>query len=139
MPASLTGTGGVLLITLEVAIAALLAFRATAVFGLAAAAGVLVAFGVSMALIARREPSVPCRCFGASARPMGVTLVARNLALAAITAAAAALGPSRLTHPADTALAVLSGAAAAALIIRLDDILELFSWPSREARIQRNR
>jgi hypothetical protein len=71
VPARLTGTGAVFLITLEVMIAALLAFPATAALGLAAAAGVLVAFGVSMALIARRGPSMPCRCFGASARPMG--------------------------------------------------------------------
>jgi hypothetical protein len=65
--------------------------------------------------------------------------IARNLALAALAAAAAALGPGRVSHPADTVLAVLSGAAAAALIIRLDDILELFSQPSGKPRIQRNR
>jgi hypothetical protein len=136
---SLTRTGAVLLITLEVAIAALLAVPATAAFGLATAAAVLVGFGMSMALIARRGPSVPCRCFGSSTRPMGATQIARNLALAAIAAAAAALGASCVTHPADTVLAVLSGAAAAALIIRLDDILELFSQPSGKPRIQRNR
>jgi methylamine utilization protein MauE len=104
----------------------LLAIPATAIPGLALAAGLMAAFAAAIGVVTRRGVSVPCRCFGVSARPLGAAHVTRNILLAAVAlaaAAVAALRPGPAPGPADTALALLTGVAAAAVIVRLDDIL----------------
>jgi hypothetical protein len=82
----------------------------------------------SIGVIIRRGMSVPCRCFGASSRSVGAAHLTRNLALAALAAAAAVAvavyrGTGLSPEPPEIWLALLSGAAVAAVIIRLDDIL----------------
>jgi hypothetical protein len=89
----------VALVAAEAAAAALLLPEATAVAGLALAAALLAGFSVVILVVTRRGVQAPCRCFGASTRPLGYPHAARNALLAA----------------------------AALLVVRFDDVLELFA------------
>ena len=95
--------------------------------GLWLATATLTLLTVLVAALLRRGVRAPCRCFGASARPMGRVHVARN-AIAAIVAAAGALlhgaGPS--PDPTAIALGLGAGLAGAFLLMRMDDVADLF-------------
>jgi len=126
VPANRIKPVAVLVVAAEAVAVPLLAIPATAILGLALAAGLMVMFAAAIGAVTRRGVSVPCRCFGVSARPLGAAHVTRNILLAAVAAAAAvAASVSRGSGPgaSGTALALLTGIAAAAVIVRLDDIL----------------
>ncbi|MEU1673621.1 MauE/DoxX family redox-associated membrane protein [Streptomyces roseifaciens] len=116
-------------VTAECAVCVSLAVPVTAatVAGLVTAAGLLTVFTAAIAVSVRRGVRTPCRCFGASASPLGPRHIVRNLALtaAAVTGAAAVAAPGA-TAPGGTAVAVLGGLLLGGLVAALDDILDLF-------------
>jgi hypothetical protein len=123
------------LVGAECAVVVLLALPWTGPAGLALAAALLLFFAAAIAWVGHHGVTVPCRCFGNSARPMGRAQILRNVALAGAAAAAAAgpVQPDRPLAAADATLAVLLGATTALVVTRLDDIAELFSPSHREA------
>ncbi|MEU0281572.1 MauE/DoxX family redox-associated membrane protein [Streptomyces sp. NPDC088147] len=95
--------------------------------GFILAAGLLAAFTAGIAITAARRTGVRCRCFGASASPLGARHAARNAALALIAVTGAALAPAiARVQPAEALLAVCAGTLAGALAIVWDDIVGLF-------------
>lgn len=117
----------------------LLAARVTEMAGLALAASLLTAFSVGIAVSARQGPPVPCRCFGPSETPFGYRHVVRNSLLIAVAVTgglAATPGGSSELHPAAIVVAV-AAACVAALVIRVDDLVDLFAGPPAAARVGR--
>ena len=117
--ATVAGEAGVLL---------LLALPWTVPAGFALAAGLLCAFTVSVVLALRGGRTAPCRCFGASAAPLGATHLVRNLSLltlclTGLLGGAFVAGPA--SHPAGLGLSVAAGALAALFVVRLDDVVAL--------------
>ncbi len=101
---------------------------AEAALALAAALTAVLAAGV--AVVVRRGTQASCACFGARpGRPLGRAHLARNLVLLA------ALGTGLVTSPlaggsgppAAAALGVAAGSVAALVIIRWEDLADLFS------------
>ncbi|MEN3308412.1 MAG: hypothetical protein V7603_4614 [Micromonosporaceae bacterium] len=121
---------GTALAAAEGAALVLLVLPPTQAAGLVLAGCVLAFFAGAVGWIVRRGVSVACRCFGESSKPMGTTEVIRNalLSLAAWSAALAALlGAAPLPPAADAAPALLLGTGLALVVVRLDDIVQLFS------------
>jgi hypothetical protein len=92
-----------------------------------------------VALIIRRGAQARCACFGArSSRPLGRAHLARNVGLLAVVGVGLIAAP--LAHgrpaPAGAMLAAVAGAAAALVVIRWEDIADLFAPvpPSTAAR-----
>ncbi|GGK99299.1 methylamine utilization protein MauE [Planomonospora parontospora subsp. parontospora] len=114
----------------EAAAVLLLAWPPTVPLGFAAAVGTLAVLTGGILATLRRGRRVPCRCFGASAAPLGRVHVARNLVLAALggagLAAWSAAGASA-PHPAGAVLALVAAGVGALLVVRLDDLMELFT------------
>ncbi|GAA3145440.1 hypothetical protein GCM10010466_40630 [Planomonospora alba] len=114
----------------EAAAVLLLAWPPAVPVGFAAAVGTLAVLTGGVLAALRRGRRVPCRCFGASAAPLGRVHVVRNLVLAALgcagLAAWAAAGASA-PHPAGVALAIAAAGVGALLVVRLDDLMELFT------------
>jgi hypothetical protein len=84
--------------------------------------------GVGVAI--RRGTQASCACFGsASPRPLGAAQLARNITM--LTVMAAGLIGQGLGHgmqaPAEAALGVAAGAIIGLMLIRLDDLIVLFS------------
>ncbi|GAA0241065.1 MauE/DoxX family redox-associated membrane protein [Cryptosporangium japonicum] len=102
------------------------------VAGLVLGAALLGAFGVAILGAVRRGVTAPCRCFGASARPLGVAAAVRNGLLAVLAtggAAAAAAVPAPLdgAHPAGVAIAAFGALVLAVLTISFDDVADLLT------------
>ena len=122
-------------VTLEFAAAALLPW--TPAFGLGLGAALLAAFAVATAKAVRRGHRAPCRCFGASSRPLDAGHVVRNGLLATLAAAGTAgalAGPAdtggdliATLHPAGIAVAAVAATMLATLVIFGDDITDLFA------------
>ena len=99
----------------------------------AAAAVLLAAFSVVLMVLVRRGDDASCACFGASATPVGLPHVVRNLLLlgvAGLGAAQAAALPSGGAWPAAVpaaCLAALVGSVVAVLVISTDTLVSLFS------------
>jgi Methylamine utilisation protein MauE len=97
--------------------------------GFAMAAVALGAFTAAIVVTVRRGTVAGCRCFGGSAAPFGWHHVVRNgllLAAAAAGAYASAAGSAPPSLPAGL-LAVPAGVVCAALVVRLDDLVDVFS------------
>lgn len=97
--------------------------------GFALAAALLAAFTLAIAAVLRRGTPVSCRCFGeAAAAPFGRHHLARNVALTAVagTGAYASLGDPGLTV-ATAVLSVPLAVVGALVVVRLDDVVALFS------------
>ncbi|MCD9194405.1 MauE/DoxX family redox-associated membrane protein [Streptomyces albireticuli] len=103
---------------------------AVAVAGFAVAGVLLGGFAAAVTLSVRRGVRTPCRCFGASTRPLGLRHVVRNLALTAAASAGAAAvlvsGAVRPDAPGGVVVAVTGGLLLGGLVVTLDDILDLF-------------
>ncbi|MEW9551988.1 MauE/DoxX family redox-associated membrane protein [Nonomuraea sp. NPDC050783] len=116
-------------ITGELATAVLLVADVTALAGLAAGAALLAAFTMAIGAALRRGTPASCRCFGASAQPLGRRHLVRNAILLSVVALgvtgaspATALGAAGW----DPAALLLSGFVAvllAALVISYDDLV----------------
>ncbi|GAA2577200.1 MauE/DoxX family redox-associated membrane protein [Actinomadura fulvescens] len=122
---------GRVVVAAEVAAVPLVLAPVTAVAGLGLAAALLAAFGVAMAAALRGGVSTSCRCFGASTAPIGWRHVARNALLVCVAVAGlAAASTVGSPPPAGMALAAVSAAVLALLVIRLDDLYDLFAAPN---------
>lgn len=95
-------------------------------------AALLAVFTAAIGLLLHRGQRAPCHCFGVRAAPLGPAHLVRNLVLLALTVTGA-LSPAGTYDVGAVALAVVSGAVVALLVVRLDDLVALFS-PPRPAR-----
>lgn len=107
------------------------------VVGLLLAAALLLTFGAAVLAAVARGATAPCRCFGASVRPLGRAHAGRNgaLGLSALVAAVGAAtapvaGGTGLVadlHPGGVGVAVFGALVLAVLTIAFDDVADLFS------------
>ncbi|MBP2327582.1 hypothetical protein JOF56_007967 [Kibdelosporangium banguiense] len=97
--------------------------------GLLGAGALLLIFTVAIGLMLRRGERAPCHCFGTRDTPLGLAHVVRNLFLLALCVLGS-LGDSSGFAVPGVVLAVVAGLLAATLVIRLDDLLALFSTTS---------
>ncbi|GHC68001.1 MauE/DoxX family redox-associated membrane protein [Streptomyces cinnamoneus] len=128
-PAPLVRPLAALVVTGECLVCLLLAVPAPAAAagGFVLAAVLLLAFAGAVAVVAGRGTRTPCRCFGTSSTPLGLRHVVRNVLLAAVAGAGAAVtGAAGRTQPAGLVLAALAGLLLGGLVAVLDDILGLF-------------
>lgn len=116
-------------------VAVVLALPVLPAVGLALAAILLSAFSVAIGVAVRRGVTAPCRCFGASSRPLGASQAARNAVLALLALSGAALGGSgyRGVTPAGVAIAVFGAVVLALLTIFFDDVTDPFTVGSAPA------
>lgn len=113
----------------EAAVPVLLLPAATTVAGFALAAVLLLGLAGVVALVLRRGMDVTCLCFGTAAASLRLRHLVRNLVLAAV-AASGALGAAVLpaaSDPVGAVVAVGAGIVVAALVVVMDDIVDLFS------------
>lgn len=115
---------GAVVVALELAAPVLLAIRPR--LGLALVLGLVGAFTTAMIVTLRRGTPLTCRCFGASAQPVGAGHVVRNALLLAACALATAAGWGERIAPsadlAEVAIAAALGLIAGILITRWDDL-----------------
>ncbi|WP_411084267.1 MauE/DoxX family redox-associated membrane protein [Streptomyces sp. cmx-18-6] len=116
----------------EFLVLALLVPAGTVPAGFLAAVLLLCAFAAGIVLALRAGGSAPCRCFGASSAPLGRVHVVRNLILAVAGAgglASAALGAGAAwpAHAGGVAVAGVAAVLGVFLVVRLDDLMSLFS------------
>lgn len=127
-PLSLPAVGAAV-VTLELAVPVLLLAWPPA--GLVLVMALLGGFTAVMVKTLRAGAPLTCRCFGASAQPIGPGHVVRNallLAAAAVAAVAVWLGDGAAppSDPATAAIALALGAIAGLLITRWDDLAFVF-------------
>lgn len=128
VPIRLSVPAAVAVITAEAATAIACIVTPTRVYGLAAAIGLLGAFSV-VAERATRRPPTPCRCFGSGTVPLGRRHVARNLILGALATAGligALTNDTSVSWP-SASLCVLGAVVTTALVVRADDLIDLFA------------
>lgn len=111
----------------EAAVAVLLAAPATTGAGLALAVLLLAVFTGAIALVLRRGTRASCPCFGAATTPFGVRHLARNGVLVAVAVTGLATNGPGSAAAGGVLLAVLTGTVAASLVVRLDDVVDLFA------------
>ncbi|MEU2281570.1 MauE/DoxX family redox-associated membrane protein [Streptomyces sp. NPDC013178] len=128
VPPALQGLAAPAVVTAEFAVWALLAVPTAqaGTLGQLLATSLLAAFTVGIARTVRRRSAVTCRCFGASATPVGVRHIARN-ALLVVVALSCLLAPvSGSASAGEAAVAALAGLAMGLVTAALDEILALF-------------
>ncbi|GIH02774.1 hypothetical protein Rhe02_08410 [Rhizocola hellebori] len=102
--------------------------------GLPAAAALMAGYAGAIGVVLRRGTQTPCACFGSpSDRPLSRLQLARNLVLfaAACAGTLAAFAPAQTAVRLEgAALTLLAAALLTVVVVRLDDIVELFApWP----------
>jgi hypothetical protein len=107
----------------ELAVIALLVFRPTVSFLLAL--GLLTAFTVALAAALRRGENAPCHCFGSGGTPLGRRHLVRNAVLLSIATLGLAF-PTTSPPPAESLPAATIAIAAAMIVIRFDDLVDLY-------------
>jgi len=127
VPARLRPATAVAVTVLELAAGALLIAWPTS--GYLLALGLFTAFTLGLGIALRAGARVACRCFGASATPIGRAHVVRNALLIAVA------GLGALAANAESALDerwpwLLAGALLGGAITRWDDLAFLFGPPS---------
>jgi hypothetical protein len=119
----------------ELAVVLMLLLPWTAEAGLALGAAVLVTFSAVSVEIVRRGIRTPCRCFGASRRPLTLEHACRDTVLAGVAIAAAVLGgfgAATSSAPAGAEVLVAVGAVFSAIaFVVWDDLAFLLSDGSR--------
>jgi uncharacterized membrane protein YphA (DoxX/SURF4 family) len=110
-------------VAVEVAVPVLLLVSATARLGAALAIGLLAVLTAAVWSAVQRGTGAVCRCFGVRPDPLGPRHVARNLTL--LVAAGLALGGGAVA-PAGVVVAVGAAVVAALVLLRLDDLADLF-------------
>jgi hypothetical protein len=121
-----------LVVAAEFAVCVLLGSGATAA-GYALALVLLAGFSTAVAWALIRGVRAPCRCFGASAAPLGARHLVRNAVLAAVAAAGLVTSVTGVAgtaptgrQPGGVAVAIAAGLLLGGLVAVLDDIVELF-------------
>ncbi|WP_182879022.1 MauE/DoxX family redox-associated membrane protein [Microbispora sp. H10949] len=94
-------------------------------YGLVLAAALLAVLTAGLVVALRSGRRARCHCFGRSGAVVGRRHVVRNLLLAAAALAVAPGEPAGFAPTGWFALAVLTGLAAAVLVIAMDDIVSL--------------
>lgn len=116
----------VVVIASETAVPILLAIPPAMAYGFGLSGVLLCAFSVAITLALRRGQRTPCRCFGASNKPLGPAHLIRNTILL-VTAVAGGLASGVQSQPAGLAVAIAAGFLGAVLIVAFDDIVYLFA------------
>ncbi|MDP9844058.1 MauE/DoxX family redox-associated membrane protein [Streptosporangium lutulentum] len=134
LPGAWSAVAAHVLVGAEAAVVVLLALPSTVPLGFVTATGMLVVMTAGILIALRRGQRTPCRCFGASAKPLGRVHVVRNIALAVaggagFTAGGVVGGAGSSPHPAGIALALVTAAVGILFVTRLDDLMELFAAP----------
>ncbi|MEV4378059.1 MauE/DoxX family redox-associated membrane protein [Streptosporangium sp. NPDC049644] len=129
-------TAGMMVVAAEVAITVLVALPSTARAGFGVAALLLLCFSVAIVATLRRGVRTECRCFGPSSAPLSRRHLVRNGVLLAVALGGliTAEGRGERVHPAGVAIAVGAALVAAALVVRFDDLADLFVTPANERR-----
>jgi hypothetical protein len=110
-----------------------------AVLGLLVAVGLLAVLTTGIVLALRRRSTAPCACFGASDRPLSWRHVTRNglmLLVGVVGANIAVAVHPEVVDPIGAGLAGVFGVVIAVLLIRLDEIVELFAPTGSAGRAQ---
>lgn len=112
----------------ELAVPVLLVVPGTAGIGLGIAVLLLTVFGVGIVAAMRRGLRTSCGCFGSSSTPLGTRHLVRNAMLVIAAATGLAFGPDRVgqADPAGLAVAGAGALILAVLVVRLDDLIDLF-------------
>lgn len=108
---------------------------------LAAATLLTVTLTVGVTVAIRRGSAAPCPCFGVtSIRPVGPAHLLRNLVLLGVLVSGMALGPvlRRPPTPAGLALALGTAVVAAMLVVRWEDLADVFTPMETMHRPQQN-
>lgn len=103
------------------------------------AVGLLAVLTTGIVVALRRRSTAPCACFGASDRPLSWRHVLRNglmLLIGVAGLAVAIVVPPTVVDPAGAGLAGAVGVIVAVLLIRLDEIVELFAPTGLGGRAQ---
>ncbi|WP_020525511.1 MauE/DoxX family redox-associated membrane protein [Catelliglobosispora koreensis] len=108
----------------EAAAVVLLLVPATAIAGLLLTAGLLVAFSLAILRALGKGNTASCQCFGASTSPLSRRHLWRNGVLLAVAVVAQASGPSQ-PGAQQFAIALITAALPALLVIRLDELADL--------------
>lgn len=120
------GTVAALVAGAEGAAALLLVIPSARNAGFAVAAVLLAVLTVGVAVVLARGTMRPCRCFGASATPLGRRHLVRNVLLCVAAVVPLAV-PAGGAQPAGTAIALFAGGAVGLLVTVLDDLVALFT------------
>jgi hypothetical protein len=109
---------------LEAAVVVLLAIPGTVAFGFGLGALLLAGFTIVTGAEVAKGHQVRCRCFGASAAPIGPAQIARNIVLLAESLAGLVIEPISHGHATAAALVLAFGLAvlAAVALVRWDDL-----------------
>ncbi|MDR8413503.1 hypothetical protein MTP10_32800 [Nonomuraea sp. 3-1Str] len=116
------------LVALLVAVPLVAGVSGVVAYGLGLALLLLAAFTVAIAVALRRGRRAPCRCFGASAAPLGARHLVRN-GLLIIAAALGLLPPAGSPALAGVVVAGVAGLIGAILVAAFDDLVDLFAGP----------
>lgn len=131
VPATLATPAAVLVLTAEIAVAALLFAGGTVLtIGFVLAALLLLTFCGAMASVLRRQIATSCNCFGASDRPLSRHAVYRNLLFLCCAAgggwaSTASSGPGTLSVP-EWGLTGLMAVVFSAVSIQMEDVVQIF-------------
>ena len=109
----------------ETAVVVLLLVPGLAVYGFAAATALSAALTAVAGITVARRVQAPCLCFGGPAQPMGPVHVVRNAVLTG-TGVLGLLTGGPAAQFEGVAVAALTGAVGALLLIRLDDLRSVF-------------
>ncbi|MEO6088186.1 MAG: MauE/DoxX family redox-associated membrane protein [Umezawaea sp.] len=118
--------GGVV-VAAEASVVLLLLVPGAGWIGLGLAVVLMAAFGYGIAATVRRGVRTSCRCFGASSTPLGTRHLVRNACLFLVAATGLLIGPVGSADPAGLAVAGAAAAVIALLVVRLDDVIDLFT------------
>jgi hypothetical protein len=133
VPHRMSGVVAAVVTTVEAAVVLLLAAPATVLAGFGLATVLLAVFTTGILLALRKGRRAPCHCFGASSTPLGVVHVVRNLVLIAVGVAGLLSGlvaTGHAPHPAGLLLAVTAALLGLVPVLRMDDLMVLFSTPA---------
>jgi hypothetical protein len=118
-------------VAVEAAVPLLLAVPQTARAGLALAGGVLLVFTAALGRALRLGIRQSCQCFGVGNAPLSGIHLVRNSILAALAGLGAALPGAGAVTPPGVLVAATAGLVVALPLIRLDDLVVLFTAPAR--------
>jgi len=113
-----------------------------AVLGMLLAVGLLGVLTAGIVLALRRRSIARCVCFGASDRPLSWRHVVRNSVMQLVgvfgAVIAVATAPVAVVDPVGAGLAAVVGVIVAVVLIRLDEIVELFAptGPAGRAKLR---
>jgi hypothetical protein len=109
-----------------IVICLLIPVPALGLIGFVLAAGLLAVFTYAITSVVRRKRAVSCRCFGASATPLSMRHIVRNLALIGVAAlgAVTTIGSTGAQLPV-AIMAGVVGAVLGMLVAAMDDIVAL--------------